>query len=62
MTETIYNALLEKIIPSFIVISGTNHIFVRIDSTGFRVTHHHNTIRIEESRGDKKICEIIYLS
>jgi hypothetical protein len=39
VTETINNALLEQIIPSSIAISGTSHIFVRIDSTGFRVTH-----------------------
>jgi hypothetical protein len=31
--------LLEKIISSFIVISGTKHIFVGIDSTGFKITH-----------------------
>jgi hypothetical protein len=37
-TERINNALLEKIISSFIVISGTKHIFVGIDSTGFRMT------------------------
>ncbi len=38
-TERINNALLEKIISSFIVISGTKHIFVGIDSTGFNMTH-----------------------
>jgi hypothetical protein len=39
-TERINNALLEKIIPSFIVISGcTKLIFVGIDSTGFKMTH-----------------------
>jgi hypothetical protein len=31
--------LLEKIISSFIVNSGTRHIFVGIDSTGFKITH-----------------------
>jgi hypothetical protein len=31
--------LLEKIISSFIIISGTKHIFVGIDSTGFKITH-----------------------
>jgi hypothetical protein len=31
--------LLEKIISSFIVISGTKHVFVGIDSTGFKITH-----------------------
>jgi hypothetical protein len=31
--------LLEKIISSFIVISGTRHIFVGIDSSGFKITH-----------------------
>jgi hypothetical protein len=39
-TDRINNALLEKIISSFIVISGcTKHIFVGIDSTGFKITH-----------------------
>jgi hypothetical protein len=31
--------LLEKIISSFIVISGTKDIFIGIDSTGFKITH-----------------------
>jgi hypothetical protein len=31
--------LLEEIISSFIVISGTKHIFAGIDSTGFKMTH-----------------------
>ena len=38
-THRINNSLLEKIISSFIVISGTKHIFVGIDSTGFKITH-----------------------
>jgi hypothetical protein len=38
-TERINNALLERIISSFIVITGTKHIFVGIDSTGFKITH-----------------------
>src|SRR5215467_7875473 len=38
-TDRINNSLLEKIISSFIVISGTKHIFVGIDSTGFKITH-----------------------
>ena len=37
-TGRINNALLEKIISTFIVISGTKHIFVGIDSTGIRMT------------------------
>ncbi|MGA9844296.1 MAG: hypothetical protein WBQ25_18500, partial [Nitrososphaeraceae archaeon] len=35
-TERINNALLERIISSFIVITGTKHIFVGIDLTGFK--------------------------
>ena len=31
--------LLEKIISSFILFTGTRHIFAAIDSTGFKVTH-----------------------
>ena len=39
-TERINNALLEKIISSFIVSSGTAHIFAGIDSTDSRkITH-----------------------
>ncbi|MBV9176381.1 MAG: hypothetical protein JO297_05035, partial [Nitrososphaeraceae archaeon] len=37
-TDRIKNSLLEKIISSSIVISGTKHIFVGIDSTGFNIT------------------------
>jgi hypothetical protein len=37
-TGRINNALLEKIISSFIVISGTKHIIAGIDSPGFRMT------------------------
>ena len=36
LTNIISNSLLEKIISSFIVISGTRHIFAGIDSTGFK--------------------------
>ena len=35
-TDRIKNSLLEKIISSFIVISGTKHIFVGIDSKDLR--------------------------
>jgi hypothetical protein len=38
-TDRFNNTLLEKIISSFIVISGTKHIFSGIDSTGFKSTH-----------------------
>jgi hypothetical protein len=41
-TDRINNSLLEKIISSFVVISGggsTKHIFAGIDSTGFKITH-----------------------
>ena len=37
-TDRIKNSLLEKIISSFIVISGTKHI-LGVDSTGFKITH-----------------------
>jgi hypothetical protein len=37
--KRINNALLEKIILSFSVISGTKHISAVIDSTGFNITH-----------------------
>ena len=39
LADRINNALLERIISSFIVISGTRHIFAGIDSTGFKMTH-----------------------
>ena len=38
VTDRIKNSLLEKIISSFIVISGTKHIFAGIDSTAFKIT------------------------
>jgi hypothetical protein len=38
-TDRINNTLLGRIISSFIVISGTIHIFAGIDSTGFKSTH-----------------------
>jgi Transposase DDE domain len=38
-TDRINNSLLEKIISSFIVISGTKYILAGIDSTGFKITH-----------------------
>ena len=37
-TDRVSNSLLKKIIPSFVVISGTKHIFAGIDSTGFNIT------------------------
>lgn len=37
-TDRINSALLDKIISSFIIISGTKDIFVGIDSTGFKLT------------------------
>ena len=51
-TDRINNSLLEKIISSFIVISGTKHIFAGIDSTGFKITHpsQYNTERTELRR------------
>jgi hypothetical protein len=38
LPEVVSTVLLEKIISTFIVISGTKHIFVGIDSTGIRMT------------------------
>ena len=60
-TDRINNALLEKIISSFIVISGTKHIFAGIDSTGFKITHA-SQYYTERTEFKKKICEIIYWS
>ena len=37
--DRISSTMLRKIISSFIVLAGTRHIFVGIDSTGFKVTH-----------------------
>src|SRR5690349_14786716 len=38
-TDRISKSLLERIITSFIVISGTERIFVGIDPTGFKITY-----------------------
>ncbi len=37
--DRINNTLLGKVISSFIIVTGTRHIFAGIDSTGFKVTH-----------------------
>ena len=37
--DRINNTLLGKAISSFIIVTGTRHIFAGIDSTGFKVTH-----------------------
>ena len=37
--DRINSTLLGKIISSFIILTGTRHIFAGIDSTGFKVTH-----------------------
>ena len=47
-TNRISNSLLEKIISSFIVISGTRHIFAGIDSSGFKITHASQYYTIEQ--------------
>jgi hypothetical protein len=60
-TDRINNSLLEKIISSFIVISGTKHIFAGIDSAGFKITHT-SQYYTERTEIEKKICEIIYWS
>ncbi len=38
-TDRINIVLLERIISSFILFTGTRHIFAGIDSTGFKITH-----------------------
>ena len=38
-TDRIKIMLLGKIISSFILFTGTRHIFTSIDSTGFKITH-----------------------
>ena len=57
-TDRIKNSLLEKIISSFIVISGTKHIFAGIDSSGFKITHasQYYTERTATRRKYAKLC------
>ena len=38
-TDRINTMMLGKITSSFILFSGTRHIFAGIDSTGFKITH-----------------------
>ena len=38
-TDRINVVMLGKIISSFILFTGTRHIFAGIDSTGFKITH-----------------------
>jgi hypothetical protein len=56
-TDKINNALLEKIISSFIVISGTKHIFVGIDSTGFKINHA-SQYHIEQTEARRKYAKL----
>jgi hypothetical protein len=39
LAARINGTILAKIISSFIILTGTRHIFAGIDSTGFKVTH-----------------------
>jgi len=57
-TDRINNSLLEKIISSFIVISGTKHIFAGIDSTGFKITHHASQYYIERTGLRRKYAKL----
>jgi hypothetical protein len=45
--------LLEKIISSFIILTGTRHIFAGIDSSGFKVTHASQYYTERERERDK---------
>ena len=45
-TDRINNSLLEKIISSFVVISGTRRIFVGVDSTGFKKDYNKSYVRL----------------
>jgi hypothetical protein len=56
-TDRINNTLLEKIISSFIVMSGTTHIFVGIDSTGFKITHHASQYYTERTEARRKYAK-----
>jgi hypothetical protein len=49
-TERINNSLLEKIISTFIVISGTKHIFAGMDSTGFKKDNSCFTVLYRKNR------------
>ena len=49
-TDRVNNTLFEKIISSFIVISGTKHIFVGIDSTGFKKDNSCFTVLYRKNR------------
>ncbi len=54
-TDRINNSLLEKIISSFIVISGTKHIFAgNIDSTGFKKDNSCFTVLYRKNRIEKR--------
>ena len=39
LAARINGTILAKIIASFIILTGTRHIFAGIDSTGFKLTH-----------------------
>jgi len=62
ITDRINNPLLGRIISSFVVISGTKHIFAGIDSTGFKSTHssQYYTERAKLRRKWIKLLEQMY--
>ena len=56
-TDRINIVLLERILSSFILFTGTRHIFTGIDATGFKITHCIRVLYQQQSQIEKKeIC------
>ena len=47
-TDRINIMMLGKMVSSFILFTGTRHIFTGIDATGFKITHVHQNIIVIE--------------
>ena len=55
-TDRINIVMLGKIISSFILFTGTRHIFAGIDATGFKITHASEYYTRQSKITKKEIC------
>ena len=63
-TDRINVVMLRKIISSFILFTGTRHIFTSIDSTGFKIIHASETTILAEQNyegRDMLNCQLVQM-
>ena len=61
-TDRINVVMLGKIISSFILFTGTRHIFAGIDSTGFKITHASEYILAEQNYERNMLnCQLVQM-